>query len=171
MSEFERPNILLVDDRLENLLALEGFLGDEDYTLFKATSGQEALRLVLKHDFDLILLDVQMPEMDGFEVAKLLRSKKKSEDIPIIFITAISKERKYIDKGYEVGAENYLFKPIEPEVLKDKVNASLRYHNYKKRMKLHEARLMERKKEKQGANKNNLSCSVPSKPPLRPLVG
>ena len=165
MSEVERPNILLVDDRSENLLALEGVLGDEDYTLFKATSGQEALRLVLKYDFDLILLDVQMPEMDGFEVAKLLRSKKKSEDIPIIFITAINKERKYIDKGYEVGAENYLFKPIESEVLKDKVRGSLRYHDYKKRMELHETRLMERKKEKQEI-KNNLSCSVPSKPPL-----
>jgi CheY-like chemotaxis protein len=170
MSEVERPNILLVDDRLENLLALEGVLGDEDYTLFKATSGQEALRLVLKHAFDLILLDVQMPEMDGFEVAKLLRSKKKTEEIPIIFITAINKERKYIDKGYEVGAENYLFKPIEPEELKDKVRGSLQYHEYKKRMKLHEARLMERKKKKQGA-KNDLSCSVPSKPPLYPLAG
>jgi PleD family two-component response regulator len=170
MSEFERPNILLVDDRSENLLALEGTLEDEDYNLFKATSGQEALRLVLKHDFDLILLDVQMPEMDGFEVAKLLRSKKKTEDIPIIFITAINKERKYIDKGYEVGAENYLFKPIEPEVLKCKMRASLQYHDYRKRMKLHEARLIEKKKEKQEA-KNNLSCSVPSKPPLYPPAG
>jgi PleD family two-component response regulator len=111
-----------------------------------------------------------MPEMDGFEVAKLLRSKKKSEDIPIIFITAINKERKYIDKGYEVGAENYLFKPIEPEVLKCKVRTSLQYHDYRKRMKLHEARLVERKKEKQGT-KNNLSRSVPSKPPLCPPDG
>ena len=165
MSEFEKPNILLVDDRSENLLALEGVLEDEEYELFKTTSGQEALRLVLKHDFDLILLDVQMPEMDGFEVAKLLRSKKKSEDIPIIFITAISKERKYVDKGFEIGAENYLFKPIEPEVLKSKVKASLHYHDYRKRMKVHEARLLERKKEKQGA-KNNLSYSGPLKPPL-----
>ena len=90
MSEVEKPNILLVDDRSENLLALEGVLEDENYTLLKATSGQEALRLVLKHDVDLILLDVQMPEMDGFEVAKLLRSKKKTEAIPIIFITAIT---------------------------------------------------------------------------------
>ena len=170
MSEVGKPNILLVDDRSENLLALEGVLESEDYTLFKATSGQEALRLVLKHDFDLILLDVQMPEMDGFEVAKLLRSKKKSEDIPIIFITAINKERKYIDKGYEVGAENYLFKPIEPEVLKHKVRTSLQYHSYRRRMKLHEARLMERKKEKQEI-KNNLSCSGPSKPPLYHLAG
>ena len=169
MSEFEKPNILLVDDRSENLLVLEGVLEDENYTLLKATSGQETLRVVLKHDVDLILLDVQMPEMDGFEVAKLLRSKKKTEAIPIIFITAINKERKYIDKGYEVGAENYLFKPIEPEVLKRKVKTSLQYHEYRKRMKLHETRLIEKKKEKQGA-KNNLSYSVPSKPPLCPLT-
>ena len=161
MSEFERPNILLVDDHSENLLALEGTLEDEDYNLFKATSGQEALRLVLKHDFDLILLDVQMPEMDGFEVAKLLRNTKKSEDIPIIFISAISKERKYIDKGYEVGAENYLFKPIEPDVLKRKVKTSLQYHHYRKRMKLYEVQLIERKKEKREIE-NKLSCSIPS---------
>jgi PleD family two-component response regulator len=165
MEEFEKPNILLVDDRSENLLALEGILEDENYNLFKTTSGQEALLLVLKHSFDLILLDVQMPEMDGFEVAKLLRNSKKSKDIPIIFISAISKERKYIDKGYEVGAENYLFKPIEPDVLKSRVKASLQYNHYRKQMKLYEARLIERKKEKREM-KNNMSCSVPLNPSL-----
>jgi response regulator RpfG family c-di-GMP phosphodiesterase len=148
MAEVEQPTILLVDDRSENLLALEAILEDEQYQLLKATSGREVLRLALKHDLDLILLDVQMPEMDGFEVAKLLHNNNKSKDIPIIFITAISKEPKYIDKGYEVGAENYLFKPIEPDELKSKVKASLQYHKYKKQMKSYEGRLLERKKEK-----------------------
>nr|ABD75786.1 predicted signal transduction protein [uncultured bacterium] len=144
----EKANILLVDDKAENLLALEGTLEDENYNLFKAISGHEALHLVLKHDFDLILLDVQMPEMDGFEVAKLLRSKEKSQAIPIIFITAISKEPEYIRKGYEVGAENYLFKPIDPEVLKSKMKASLEYHRYQKRMELLEKRVMEVKQKR-----------------------
>ncbi len=134
MSAFEKANILLVDDKPENLLALEGALEDKNNNLFKAASGHEVLRLVLKHEFDLILLDVQMPEMDGFEVAKLLRDKKESKDIPIIFITAISKEPQYILKGYEVGAENYLFKPIDPDVLRGKVKAALDYNRYKKKM-------------------------------------
>jgi len=144
----EKANILLVDDRPENLLALEGTLEDENYNLFKATSGREALRMVLKYDFDLILLDVQMPEMDGFEVAKLLRGKEKSKAIPIIFITAISKEPKYIHKGYEVGAENYLFKPIDPDVLKSKIKVSLEYYRYQKRMELLKKRVMEVKQKK-----------------------
>ncbi len=144
----EKANILLVDDRPENLFALEGILEDENYNLFKATSGHETLRMVLNHDFDLILLDVQMPEMDGFEVAKLLHGKKKSKDIPIIFITAISKEPKYIREGYEIGAENYLFKPIDPDVLKSKINASLEYYRYHKRMKLLEKRLTEVKQKR-----------------------
>jgi CheY-like chemotaxis protein len=134
-STTEKENILLVDDRPENLLALEGALEDLNCNLFKATSGQEALRLVLKHEFDLVLLDVQMPGMDGFEVAELIRGKQETRELPIIFITAISKEQKYIHKGYEVGAENYLFKPIEPDVLRNKVKAALDYHRYKKKMR------------------------------------
>ena len=134
MSE-HKQNILLVDDRPENLLALEGVLEDLNCNLFKATSGQEALRLVLKHDFDLVLLDVQMPEMDGFEVAKLLRGKEKTKDIQIIFITAISKEQKYVHKGYEAGAVSYLFKPIEPEVLRNKVNVALQWSKYEKKLR------------------------------------
>jgi len=139
----EKANILLVDDRPENLLALEGILEDENYGLFKATSGREALRMVLKHNFALILLDVQMPGIDGFETAKLIHGKKEVKHIPIIFITAISKDPKYIHKGYEVGAENYLFKPIDPDDLKNKVKASLKYHRYKQQMELLEKRTME----------------------------
>lgn len=131
----EQALILLVDDRPENLLAMESALEELGCTIFKAGSGREALRLTLKHPFDLVLLDVQMPEMDGFEVAKLLRTRKESADLQIIFITAISKEQHYIQKGYDVGAMNYLFKPIDPDVLRDKVKVALKYSDYRKKMR------------------------------------
>lgn len=136
----KRPKILLVDDRPENLLALEAALEDMHCELFKANSGQEALLLVIKQEFDLILLDVQMPEMDGFETAELIHGKKGFKHIPIIFITAISKEQQYIQHGYEVGAENYLFKPIEPETLRNKVKVALDFHRYKKKLQAIEDR-------------------------------
>ncbi len=148
MAMESRERILLVDDRPENLLVLEGVLEDCGYELFRATSGQEALRMVLKHEFDLVLLDVQMPGMDGFEVAQLLHGKKETQDLPIIFISAISKEPEHIYKGYEVGAENYLFKPIDPVELRQKVEASLKYHRYRKQMKLHEIRTITRQQQK-----------------------
>jgi CheY-like chemotaxis protein len=141
-----KENILLVDDRPENLIALEEVLDGLGYNLFKATSGQEALHLVLKHRFDLILLDVQMPIMDGFEVAKLLRGNNESKEIPIIFITAINKDPQYVARGYELGAENYLFKPISPDDLRNKVETALKYHRYKKQMKLHDMRKAELQK-------------------------
>lgn len=140
MSEPEKLTILLVDDKQENLFALKSTLDDLNCNIFTATSGRETLRLVLKQEFDLILLDVQMPGMDGFEVAELLRGKNESKDIPIIFITAISKEQKYIHRGYEVGAQNYLFKPIDPDVLRHKVQVALDYSRYRKKMRAREAK-------------------------------
>lgn len=140
MMDREETTLLIVDDRPENLLALEGVLEDLGYRIVKAASGQEVLRIVLKQPVDLILLDVQMPGMDGFEVAKLLQGRAETREIPIIFITAISKESKYVMKGYEVGAQNYLFKPIEPNELKIKVDAALKYARYKKQMELHKKR-------------------------------
>jgi CheY-like chemotaxis protein len=125
-------NILLVDDTPENLYVMESALEDLGCNLFQASSGAEALRMLAQREFDLVLLDVQMPEMDGFEVAELMKGSKKTQDVAIIFITAINKEIKYIEKGYEVGAENYLFKPIDPNELKSKVEASLKYRRFKK---------------------------------------
>lgn len=148
MAERIKPNILLVDDRPENLLVLEGVLDGEGYNLHKANSGPEALRIVLKQPFDLILLDVQMPEMDGFEVARLLRGKKESKEIPIIFITAISKEAKYVSRGFELGAENYLFKPIDPTILKEKVRNAIQYYHYKRQMKVYEEQLQAKRRER-----------------------
>src|SRR5580698_2163685 len=117
-----RTNVLVVDDRPEGLLAMEAVLSSDQYNLFKANSGHEALRYALFNDFAVILLDVQMPELDGFETAKLLRENHRSKDTPIIFVTAINKEIRHINQGYENGAVDYIFKPFDPFILKSKVN-------------------------------------------------
>lgn len=115
--------ILLVDDRQENLLTLESILDSPDLLLLKATSGNEALAKLLEHEVALVLMDVQMPGMDGFEVAELMRSRERTRSIPIIFITAISKERKHIFRGYDTGAVDYLYKPLDIEILRSKIKA------------------------------------------------
>ena len=115
--------ILMVDDRPENLLALEAILEPLGHKLVRAQSGEEALRAVLSHDFAVILLDVQMPGMNGFEVARIVKSRERTRHIPIIFLTAISKEDEYVFTGYSVGAVDYLFKPFQPEILRSKVAA------------------------------------------------
>jgi diguanylate cyclase (GGDEF)-like protein/PAS domain S-box-containing protein len=120
-----RPKILLVDDRQENLHALQRVLRPMEAELFKAKSGTEALSLTLRHQFALILLDVQMPGMNGFEVAEFLHGNQETRAIPIIFITAISKEQRYVAKGYESGAVDYLFKPLDPDTLLSKVRVFL----------------------------------------------
>ncbi|MEG4251230.1 response regulator [Microcoleus sp. Pol10D4] len=114
-------NVLLVDDRPENLVALEAILNSPSYHLVQANSGAEALRCLLNEDFAVILLDVQMPGMDGFETATLIRSRDRSRSTPIIFITAFSSNDTHVFKGYSLGAVDYLFKPLEPEILTSKV--------------------------------------------------
>ena len=114
--------LLLVDDQPANLVSLEAVLEGEGRTLLKAHSGQEALKILLKEDISLVLMDVQMPGMDGFEVAELMRQRKDTQTIPIIFVTAISKEKKYVFKGYQAGAVDYLFKPLDPLILTSKVD-------------------------------------------------
>jgi signal transduction histidine kinase len=114
-------NILLVDDRAENLLALEAILEPLGQSLVRANSGPEALKQVLVNDFAVMLLDVQMPGMNGFEVAEIIKSRERSRTIPIIFLSAISKEDAYVFKGYSMGAVDYVFKPFNPDVLRSKV--------------------------------------------------
>lgn len=114
--------VLLVDDQPANLVSLEAILEAEDRELIKANSGPEGLKVLLKEDVSLVLLDVQMPGMDGFEMAELMRQRKDTQSIPIIFVTAISKEKQYVFKGYQVGAVDYLFKPLDPVILQSKVN-------------------------------------------------
>jgi len=117
----DRVNILLVDDRQENLLALDAILEPLGQNLVRANSGPEALRQVLVSEFATILLDVQMPGMNGFEVAEIIKSRERSRTIPIIFLSAISKEDAYVFKGYSMGAVDYVFKPFNPDVLRSKV--------------------------------------------------
>jgi len=113
------------------LLALENLLIDQPWQVIAASSGQEALRILLDYEIFLILLDVQMPEMDGFETAELVRKNRRTMNIPIIFITAIGKEPDFIFKGYESGAVDYLLKPINPEILKKKI--AIFYELYQQR--------------------------------------
>src|SRR5712691_11198389 len=118
----EQINILLVDDQPANLLALESILGDLGLNMVKAGSGREALRALLDEEFAVILLDVQMADLDGFETASLVRERDKSRHTPIIFLTALSRNETNVFRGYELGAVDYIFKPFHPEVLKAKVN-------------------------------------------------
>lgn len=124
----EKVAILIVDDRPENLLTLESLLEGPGVTLVRAESGEQALGLTLDHEFALVLMDVQMPGMDGYETAELMRGNRKSRHIPIIFVTAAQKEREHIFKGYHSGGVDYLTKPLEPEVLKSKVGVFLELH-------------------------------------------
>lgn len=139
MNTPDQPNeftILLVDDRPENLISLEEMLAQEGRTFIRASSGNEALRQVLKNDrIGLIMLDVQMPDMDGFEVAQLLKSNPKTKDISIIFVTALSKEDQYVLKGFEEGAVDYLQKPLNINVTKAKVNVFEKLYFYQQNLK------------------------------------
>src|SRR5947209_7484243 len=115
-------NVLIVDDQPSNLLALEAILGDLPLNLVKTSSGQEALRRLLQQDFALILMDVRMPGLDGFETAELIRQRGRSQSTPIIFLTAFEKDEPQMFKGYSLGAVDYLSKPVVPQVLRSKVS-------------------------------------------------
>lgn len=121
MSLDSKVNILLVDDHVENLIALEAILSGMGQNLVRATSGEEALRCLLNQDFAVILLDVQMPVMDGFETATLIRQRERSQHTPIIFLTAFSTNDVWQMKGYSLGAVDYLLKPLDPTILVSKV--------------------------------------------------
>ncbi len=135
--------LLLVDDRPKNIEALEALLGDMDFNfeMIKTYSGSEALRQSLKHDFALVLLDVQMPEMNGIETAHLLRTNPKTKHFPIIFITAGMSEADVRFSGYETGAVDYLIKPIEPVVMRSKVKVFCELYAQRKEIEYHKAHL------------------------------
>ncbi|MGZ4353859.1 MAG: PAS domain S-box protein [Gaiellaceae bacterium] len=135
--------ILLVDDRPQNLLAPKAILEPLGQELHTAASGEEALKRVLERDFAVILLDVQMPGMDGFETATMIKRRPRSRDIPIIFLTAISKEERHVFQGYEVGAVDYVFKPFDPTVLRSKVAVFIDLWEKTERLRDQEERLRE----------------------------
>src|SRR6187402_714213 len=118
-----QPKILLVDDREDNLLSIETILEPSGYQFVKANSGRQALKILLKElDFAMILMDVNMPNLNGFETASLIYEREKLKHIPIIFITANNYGDENMFKGYQSGAVDYLFKPLNPDLLRAKVN-------------------------------------------------
>jgi signal transduction histidine kinase len=168
----DKVNILLVDDKPENLLSLEAMLEDLGQNLVKASTGFEALKAVLKHDFAVILLDVQMPGMDGFETADLIKEREKSRHTPIIFLTAYSKSDLLVAKGYSMGAVDYILKPIVPEVLRAKVAAFIDLFRMTQEIKRLNAALERRAQELQEANEelqNEIAMRKSSEEQVRKL--
>src|SRR4051812_48879108 len=136
-----QAKILIVDDEPKSLFALQELLASLGQTLLVAQSGEDALKLALKHDFAVILLDVRMPGMDGFETAKMIRGRERSQATPIIFLTAQADEMTSMFKGYAVGAVDYLMKPVVPDVLKSKVAVFVELHRKNERLRESEDQL------------------------------
>ncbi|UII79323.1 response regulator [Flagellimonas sp. CMM7] len=132
----DKAKILIVDDLVENLYSLEQIIEKEDREIFSASSGNEALKLARKHEFALVITDVQMPEMNGFEFIEVFRSKKNTQNVPVIFATAINKEKKYVIKGYSEGAVDYLYKPLDPDIVSAKVDIFVTLYNQKRALEL-----------------------------------
>ena len=140
----EPARILLVDDRPDNLLALEAILGSLGQTLVRAASGEEALKALLADDYAVILLDVQMPGMDGFETAAHIKRRERTRDVPIIFLTAINREPQHAFRGYSTGAVDYLAKPFDPWVLRAKVAVFVDLHRKNRQLRRQAELLAER---------------------------
>ncbi|WP_223534866.1 hybrid sensor histidine kinase/response regulator [Pseudomonas sp. GL-B-16] len=130
-----QAKLLIVDDLPENLLALEALIKREDRIVYKALSADEALSLLLQHEFALAILDVQMPDMNGFELAELMRGTEKTRNIPIVFVSAAGRELNYAFKGYESGAVDFLYKPLDIQAVKSKVNVFVDLYRQSKAMK------------------------------------
>jgi PAS domain S-box-containing protein len=143
----EKANILLVDDRPDKLLALESVLASLNENIVKVNSGKEALRQLLHKDFAVILLDVNMPGMDGFETAQIIRQRKNTEKTPIIFFTALSDTDTHVSRGYSLGAVDYLRTPVEPDILKAKVAAFVELHKQADQVRRQAAEMRERQEQ------------------------
>lgn len=130
-----QAKLLIVDDLPENLLALEALIKGDDRKVYKAQSADQALSLLLQHDFALAIIDVQMPDMNGFELAELMRGTEKTRSIPIIFVSAAGRERNYAFTGYENGAVDFLHKPLDTHAVKSKVNVFVELHRQKRAVK------------------------------------
>lgn len=135
--------ILVVDDREDNLISIETILERDNYTIVKASSGRAALKILLQqHDFSLILMDVQMPDLNGFETAAIIYERDKLKDIPIIFITAHDYDEEIIFKGYRTGGVDYIYKPINPDLLRVKVGVFVELYRKNYQLLLHEQKLL-----------------------------
>ena len=162
MKQKNKVNILIVDDRPENIMALEAVLDFKDYNLFAAYSGEEALKYVLQYEFAVILLDVQMPGLNGFETAEIIKKRKQSSHTPIIFVTALSKATEHVSAGYSTGAIDYIFKPYNPIVLRSKVEAFVQI--YIKQIEINQKnQLLEKQATELKEKQNNLELIVKEK--------
>jgi signal transduction histidine kinase len=133
-------DVLVVDDNARNLLAMEAILEEVGAGIYSARSGEEALKLLRERDFAVVLLDVQMPTMDGFEAARIIRTQKRSAHVPIIFVTAYHQDLESVSLGYSLGAVDFLFKPIVPQVLRSKVSVFVELAHRANRLRAHEER-------------------------------
>ncbi len=152
----EKPKILIVDDKVENLVALEKLLSSFDAVIIRATSGNEALQMTLYHNFALALIDVQMPDMDGYETVALLRSSQETRFLPVIFVSAIYREDYHVVKGIESGAVDFITKPINPEILKGKIRVFLELYVQKTKL---ESEILERAKIQESLQQSNVLLS------------
>jgi len=135
--------ILVVDDREDNLFSIEAILEKDNYTIVKANSGRAALKILLnEHDFSLILMDVQMPDLNGFETATIIYERDKLKSIPIIFITAYSNDEDHVFRGYKMGGVDYIYKPINPELLRAKVAVFADLYRKNQQLILQEQKIM-----------------------------
>ncbi len=148
-----KPKILIVDDNPANLVALEDTFSDLDVELIKAKGGSDALREALNHDFALMIIDVQMPEMDGYELADLLRGKKRTEHVPIIFVSAVYSDEYHVYRGYKSGAVDFISKPYNPKTLVSKAEVFIALYTANRELKISNKALLEKAEALEEANK------------------
>ena len=155
-----QAKLLIVDDLPENLLALEALIKREDRIVYKALSADEALSLLLQHEFAMAILDVQMPGMNGFELAELMRGTEKTKNIPIVFVSAAGRELNYAFKGYESGAVDFLYKPLDIHAVKSKVNVFVELFRQSKAMKQQVEELEQSRREQEALLKQLQSTQL-----------
>lgn len=155
----KKPSILVVDDNQANIVAIKTILSNNEVELHSCTSGSEALSLLLRHDYAVILLDVQMPVMNGYETAELIQNNDQTRHIPIIFVTANSKDELQVSKGYSTGAVDYLFKPLNDYILKSKVNVFVKMYQQKKEIEasFQSMKMLKRELERSNAELSDFS--------------
>jgi len=149
MNSQDPSKLLIVDDLPENLRALDALIRGEDRAVYQAASGEDALALMLEHDFALAILDVQMPGMDGFELAEVMRSTSRTRNIPIVFVSAAGRELNYAFKGYETGAVDFLYKPLDSDAVRSKVNVFVTLDQQRRQMQRQMAALEHSRQEQE----------------------